>query len=152
MKNVMCLLVGLMIVLAMVPGCQSSTNEETGEKEYQVPPKVDKSIEGAGSAVEAVGPAVVTGITMINAVAGGAASVAFTTLMTVLGLYRKWKKPLVEKSVMLDKVTVGLRAAGDVIEQVVKPNAELWSKDKPTKAKTILLKAASKGAINADML
>ena len=142
----------MMTVSMVVPGCQSSTNEETGKKEYEVAPKVDKGIETTRAAVELVGPAVVTGITMFNAVAGGAAGAVFTSLMTMLSLYRKWKKPLIEKGTLLVKVTAGLRAAGDVIEQVVKPNADMWSKDKPTKAKTILLKAAAKGAINADML
>ena len=148
--NLMCLIVGILVLAMLLVtslGCQSSVNEDTGEKEYQVPPKVDATIEGAGAAIEGAGPAIVTGITMFNAVAGGIAGAVFTGLTTLLGLYRKWKKPLVEKGVLIDKMSAGMRAAADVIEHVVKPNKEAWAEYKPK-----MLKVEAKGAIMPDKI
>ena len=132
-------------MVIMLPGCTATVDEKTGEKLYGVEPGVDEAIEKGGKILETLGPPVVTGITALNAVAGAVASGLLTASLTLLGLYRKWRKPLMEQGVILGKVTAGLRVAGDVIETLVKPNAELWSK-----AETKLLKAAAKGAINAD--
>jgi len=122
----------LVILLAvLVVGCEVTKNPDTGEKQYRLTPKVDENIEKGGAAVEAIGPAAVAATTMISPLAGGVVGIVFGILTSTLTLYRQWKKPLNAKSDAYDKVVLGLRASGDVIEKLVKPTVELWIKAKP---------------------
>ncbi|HEG43773.1 MAG TPA: hypothetical protein ENH94_06985 [Phycisphaerales bacterium] len=144
---VVAILVAVTVLVMSITGCTMTSDDETGERQYGVKPVVGETIETGGKLLETLGPPVVTGITAVNAVAGGVAGVVLTAVLSLLSCYRKWKVPLVEKSGMLVKVTAGLRAAGDVIENVVKPSKELWDKAKP-----VLKTAAANGAVNADKL
>ena len=139
-------MVVVIVLLAIgIVGCVSSVNPETGEKEYAMKESVAKAVDTVGTTAEAVGPAVAAGVSAINPVAGGIVSTVLGIVLSLFGCWTKWKKPLIESTIMLDKVSAGLRAAGDVIEDVVKPNADLWAKAKP-----ILKTAEKNGAINGD--
>ena len=146
MKKRMVVLVMALLVIGVV-ACTTLVDPATGEKTYAVKESVAKGIETVGTTAEAVGPAVAAGVTAINPVAGGIVSTILGIALSLFGCYKKWRVPLTESTIMLDKVSAGLRAAGDVIETVVKPNVELWAKAKP-----VLKVAEANGAVNGDKI
>ena len=141
------LVIGLLLVGMCVVGCVVATDPETGEKLYAVAPKVDSAITTTGETLDTIGPAVVVGATAINPVAGSIVGLIVGIASSLFGCYKKWRVPLVESQTMLDKMIVGARAAADVIEEVVKPNADIWPG-----AKKILKKAEVSGAIMPNSL
>ncbi len=130
-------MISLIVLLAIaVVGCTMTIDPVTGEKGYAVKESVVKVIDTIGTTAEIAGP-----------MTGGIVGTILGIVVSVFGCYQTWKKPLTESGIMLDKVTAGLRAAGDVIEEVVKPNVASWATAKP-----ILKLAAKNGSINADKL
>ena len=146
MKSGMWIMV-LVLVLAGTLGCLSLTDPETGETMYGVTPKAAATVDTVAAAVETAGPAVVGGITAFNPVIGGIAGVVLGGLSTLITLWKKWRTPFVRLSGRYERVAMGARAAGDVIEHVVKPTAELWEK-----SRTELKSAEIAGAIMPDTL
>jgi len=137
----------LLLLVIAVAGCTTLIDPATGEKTYAVKESVVTAIDAVGATAAAVGPAVAAGVTAINPVAGGIVGTILGIALTLFQCYKKWKVPLTKSGVRLDKVTAGLRAAGDVIELVVKPNVELWAKAKP-----VLKTAAANGAVMGDQV
>ena len=135
----------LMATGIVLVGCISMVDPETGETLYGVTPKVADAIDTVAATTEAVAPAVVAGVTAINPVVGGVLGIIVGIFGSVLTLYRKWKQPLVAMGNKYDKLAIGARAAADVIEDIVKPNAELWEK-----ARTPLKAAEKAGATMPD--
>jgi len=131
----------------LAAGCVSTIDPVTGHKSYGLDPKAAQTIDTAAGTVEAVGGPVAVGIGAIHPAAGAIAGVIVGVLTGLAGAWRKWRKPLAEKSELLDKVAAGARAAADVIDEVVKPNLAAWAQ---ARAK---LKAAKRaGAIMPDEL
>jgi len=139
----------LLLCLAVaVVGCiKAGVDPETGQTTYVPSPTVDKIATTTGEAIETAGPAVAAVATAINPTAGAIISAVLGGLIALYGTYKKWRQPLTEANTLLVKTAAGLRAAGDVIEEVVKPQLDAWSK-----AKLILKSAEANGAINADKL
>ena len=108
-------------------------------------PRAADTIDAGVAGVDMLGPGVVTVATAINPAAGAVVGAVVGILMGLGAAWKKWRTPLVELGNKYDRVAAGARAAADVIETVVKPNAELWEKGKP-----IMKKAAKRGAVNPD--
>ncbi len=140
-------LVALMLVGVLLVGCVSLVDPETGETLYGVAPAAAGAIDATAEGVETVGPGLAAIIGAINPGAGVIAGVAISALTTLGVLWRKWRTPMVEMSDSYDRLAMGARAAGDVIEEVVKPNAELWDKARP-----MMRAARAAGATNPDTL
>jgi hypothetical protein len=124
----------MLAMLVMVAGCVSTIDPATGKKGYAMKPAVAEFIDGVGTTAETAAP-----------LTGGVVGIGLGAIATMFGCYKKWRKPLVEKTLLVDKVTAGLRAAGDVIETVVKSDPKLWEKAKPS-----LRLAEKNGAIMPD--
>ena len=131
-----------------VAGCVAAGEDpETGQKTYAAAPAVDKIATTTGEAIETAGPVVTAVATAINPAFGGIVGLVLGVAGALYGTYKKWRQPLTQANTLLTKTSAGLRAAGDVIDEVVKPQMDAWSK-----AKLILKNAEANGAINADKL
>lgn len=132
--------------IGLISSCIVSEDNQ-GKKQYRLSEKGDQVITETGEVIEKVGPAATGIVTVIHPGAGAAVGAVMGILTVLIGCYKKWKKPLKEKGDALDKAVLGLRATGDVIEMVVKPNEKLWKEVKSQ------LKAAEKaGATMPDKL
>jgi len=138
----------LLCLAAAVAGCVAGpVDPETGQKTFAATPAVDKIATTTGEAIQTAGPVVTAVATAINPAFGGIVGLVLGVAGALYGTYKKWRVPLTESNTLLVKTAAGLRAAGDVIEEVVKPQVDAWAKAKP-----ILKNAAANGAINADKL
>jgi len=140
----------LLVLIAgtfILAGCQSFIDPDTGQRYYVLDEGVVKVIDTAGNTIETVGPALAAGASAINPGWGAIVGLVVGIAGSLCATWKKWKKPLAEKSELLDKIAAGARAAADVIDEVVKPNANLWRKVKPK-----LKDAQRAGAIMPDKL
>ena len=138
-------LIGLVLASALLVGCVNLVDPETGETLYGISPQVASGIDVGVEGVERGGPGLTAIITALNPGAGVMAGVAIGALTALGAAWKKWRTPLVEAGNKYDKLATGARVAADLIETVIKPNADLWKMAKPQ------LKAAEKaGATNVD--
>ena len=137
----------LIAVCFSVMSCVSSVDTETERKTYGLAHGATAKIDITGEAFEETAPAIGALLTALIPGVGGIVNTAIGGLITLFVLYKKWKKPLVELSDVYVKTASGARAAADVIDLVVKPNADLWKRTKP-----ILERAEKKGAIMPDLV
>jgi len=137
----------LVVGVAVLAGCQSLIDPETGRKTYALDENAVRVIDTAGDTLETVGPALAAGAAALNPAWGGVLGLIVGIAGSLYATWKKWKKPLAEKSELLDKIAAGARAAADVIDEVVKPNKELWRQAKPS-----LQAAERNGAVMPDTL
>ena len=126
----------VLLMLVTVVGCVTTIDPATGKKTYAAKPSVVEAIDAIGTTAETAAP-----------LTGGMVGIGLGALATMFGCYKKWKKPLTESTLLVNKISAGLKASGDVIDEFVKADPELWAKAKPP-----LKLAEKKGAIMPDMI
>ena len=97
-----------------------------------MPEETADKIDAVVDTAETIAPVIVATATAINPVLGGVMGLIAGIIGTGFSLWRKWRTPLIQSRDAYDKLAMGARAAGDVIEKLVKPTAELWERAKPT--------------------
>jgi len=110
----------------------------------------ETKVESLGAAIKENPELVDAGVGILGAVnplAGIIGSAVLTTFVTLFGTYKKWKQPLAEANSNINKLILGLSAAGEVIETSVKPNVELWAVQREK-----MRKARAAGGIMPDKL
>ncbi len=146
MKGILWITWCLLLCLVVI-GCQkvTDTNGKTG---WGISEGLDRFLMGAGDANDKHGKDLAGGVSVFNAVAGMG-----ITLLTGIGGslftgYKAWRKPLMEKGKLLDKISQGAKAAADVIDKHLKTEANKENWENIIKPQ---LKAAEKaGAIMPD--
>jgi len=135
----------VLVMLVVVGGCTVATDPDTGQKTYALSEGAVKNIDATTSAIEAIGPPVAAGVSLISPMVGAGLSAVLTLLVTLFGTYKKWKQPLTAATTWQDKVTPGLLASAEGFEIVKDKAPEVWALIKP-----IFKRTENAGAINPD--
>lgn len=134
----------LILGCVAIMGCATVKDPITGKELVGLKPDVAAKIDQTAEDVEPVVPLVTTLLQYFFPAQGAVITGAGGLLLGLLGAWKKWKGPLLEKTDKLEKASQTIAVASDVID-LMKENPELWSK-----AKAKLKTAENSGVTNAN--